>query len=67
MMRKSDKLPSDPLDSFVDAAAQVLDLPLDPAWRGAVKANLSVILSQAALFADFSLPDDAEPAPVFTA
>lgn len=60
-------MPSDPLDSFVDAAAQVLDLPLDPAWRGAVKANLSVILSQAALFADFSLPDDAEPAPVFTA
>ncbi len=67
MIQRSDKLPSDPLDSFVDAAAQVLDLPLDPAWRGAVKANLSVILSQAALFADFSLPDDAEPAPVFTA
>jgi hypothetical protein len=67
MIQRSDQLPSDPLDSFVDAAAQVLDLPLDPAWRGAVKANLSVILSQAALFADFSLPDDAEPAPVFTA
>jgi hypothetical protein len=67
MIQSSDQLPSDPLDSFVDAAAQVLDLPLDPAWRGAVKTNLGVILSQAALFADFSLPDEAEPAPVFAA
>jgi hypothetical protein len=61
------KSPSDPLESFVDAAAQVLDLPVDPAWRGAVKENLSVLLRQAALFQDFSLPDETEPAPVFIA
>jgi hypothetical protein len=67
MTLRSDKSPSDPLDVFLDAAAQVLDLPVDPAWRAAVKANLSVILSQAALFADFSLPDEAEPAPIFIA
>jgi hypothetical protein len=57
----------DPLDALVDAAAHALDLPVEPAWKGAVKANLAVTLAFAASFADFPLPDDAEPAPVFTA
>jgi Protein of unknown function (DUF4089) len=57
----------DPLDDFVDAAAGALDLPVAPAWRGAVKANLAVTFALAELFADFPLPDDAEPAPVFSA
>ena len=58
---------SDPLDSFVDAAAHALDLKIEPAWKGAVKINLEVTLALAALFADFPLPDDAEPAAVFSA
>ena len=57
----------DQLDAFVDAAAHALALPLDPAWRPAVKTNLDVTLRLAAAFADFPLPDDAEPAPVFVA
>ena len=57
----------DPLDAFVDAAAHALALPVEPAWKGAVKANLVVTLALAASFADFPLPDDAEPAPVFVA
>jgi hypothetical protein len=57
----------DPLDSFVDAAAHALDLKIEPAWKGAVKINLEATLALAALFADFPLPDDAEPAPVFSA
>jgi hypothetical protein len=57
----------DALDSFVGAAAAALDLPLDPAWTGAVRTNLAVTLALAAAFADFPLPDDAEPAPVFVA
>ena len=36
-------------------------------WQPAVKANLEVTLKHAALVAEFELPDDAEPAPVFTA
>ena len=55
------------LDNFVDAAAHALDLKIEPAWKGAVKTNLEVTLALAALFADFPLPDDAEPAPVFAA
>ena len=58
---------NDPLDDFIDAAARALDLPLEPAWRPAVKANLLVTLRQAALVSEFVLPDDAEPAPVFRA
>jgi hypothetical protein len=57
----------DPLDSFVDAAAHALDLKIEPAWKDAIKINLEVTLALAALFADFPLPDDAEPAPVFSA
>jgi hypothetical protein len=32
-----------------------------------VKANLDVILKHAAVVAEFELPDEAEPAPVFKA
>ena len=57
----------DPLDAFVDASAQALDLKVEPAWRGAIKANLAVTFALAAQFTDFPLPDDAEPAPIFSA
>jgi hypothetical protein len=55
------------LDSLIDASARALALPLEPAWKGAIRTNLDVTLRMAAAFADFPLPDDAEPAPVFTA
>jgi hypothetical protein len=57
----------DPLDAFIDAAARALALPLEPAWKPAIKTNLDVTLRLAASFADFPLPDDTEPAPVFVA
>ncbi len=55
------------LDAYIDAAARVLDLPIAPEWRPAVKANLQVTLRLAALFCELELPDEAEPAPVFEA
>jgi Protein of unknown function (DUF4089) len=65
---KSVKPPApDPLDDFIVAAARVLALPLEPAWRPAIRANLEVTLRFAALVAELALPDEAEPAPVFTA
>jgi hypothetical protein len=57
----------DPLDDLVAAAGHALALPIEPAWRPAIKFNLEVNLRLAASFADFPLPDDAEPAPVFVA
>ena len=54
-----------PLDEFIAAAARALDLPLEPAWLPAVKANLEVTLRLATVVADFELPDTTEPAPVY--
>jgi hypothetical protein len=59
--------PREPLDAFIEAAARVLALPVEPQWRAAIKANLEVNLRLATFVADFALPDEAEPAPVFTA
>jgi hypothetical protein len=56
-----------PLDDLIAAAAHALALPIEPAWTPAIKFNLEVNLRLAASFADFPLPDDAEPAPVFVA
>jgi Protein of unknown function (DUF4089) len=58
---------NEPLDVYVQAAAHVLELPLPPVWRDSVAANLQTSLRLAASFADFPLPDGAEPAPVFGA
>lgn len=55
------------LDAVIDALAPALGLRIDPAWREAVRANLAVTLRMARQVEDFALPDEAEPAPVFTA
>ena len=57
----------DDLDALVDAAVATMGLPIEPAWKPAIKANLQVSLRLAALVEEFELPDDAEPAPVFEA
>ena len=58
---------TDTLDDFIAAAARALGLALDPEWGPAVKGNLIVTLHHAATVAEFELPDEAEPAPVFRA
>lgn len=55
------------LDAFMDSAAVILGLRIEPDWRGPVRANLAVTFRMAAMLADFPLPDEAEPAPVFVA
>jgi hypothetical protein len=56
-----------PLEEFIVCAAAALGLPLEEAWKPAVKAHLEVTLRHAAAVTEFKLPDDAEPAPVFEA
>ena len=58
---------ADPLDDYITAAAAALTLPLDPAWRPAVRLHLDITLRLAGLVGELALPDDAEPAPVFRA
>jgi hypothetical protein len=55
------------LDAYIDASAVVLGLTIAPEWRAAVRANLATTFRLGALVAEFELPDEAEPAPVFTA
>ena len=61
------KTHSDTLDKLIDASVASLDLPIDPAWKPTIKANLQVALHLAASVAEFKLSDEVEPAPVFEA
>jgi len=58
---------SDPLDAYIESAAAALKIPIEPAWRAEIRANLEVTFRLAALVGEKELPDDAEPAPVFEA
>jgi hypothetical protein len=58
---------TDALERLMVAGAQALALPLAEAFKAGVKSNLQALLVHAALVEEFSLPDDAEPAPVFRA
>jgi hypothetical protein len=58
---------TDSLDDYIDAAAKALALPVEDAWKPAVRANLEVSLRLARLVDEFPLPDETEPASVFAA
>lgn len=53
--------------TLVMTAGQALALPIEASWHAAVTFNLQLLLKHAALVEQFSLPDGAEPAPVFRA
>jgi hypothetical protein len=55
----------DALEEFIDAGARALGIPVEPQWKPGIRANLQVTLRVAAMVAEFELPDEAEPAPVF--
>lgn len=57
-------VPSDEaLDDFMQAAAKLLVLSIDPAWSDGVRSNLATAVMMARFVSDFPLPDGAEPAP----
>jgi hypothetical protein len=58
---------ADPLDEYIDAVAKALALPIEDAWRPAVRANLEVSLRLARMVDDFALPDEIESASVYSA
>jgi hypothetical protein len=58
---------SDPLDDYIDAVGTALALPINDAWKPAVRANLEVSFRLARLVDEFPLPDETEPASVYTA
>jgi hypothetical protein len=52
-------------EAYVDAAAALIGLPIDPAHRAGVVVNIERLAQMAALVMEFALPEEAEPAPVF--
>jgi hypothetical protein len=58
---------ADPLDDYIDAVAKALGLPVEDAWKPAVRVNLEVSLRLARLVDEFALSDQTEPASVFAA
>ena len=58
---------ADHLDLYIDAVSKALALPVEEVWRPAVRANLEVSLRLARLVDEFALPDEIEPASVYTA
>jgi hypothetical protein len=55
------------IDDYIAAVAKALNLPIEDAWRPAVRTNLEVSLRLAKLVDEFPLPDETEPASVFVA
>jgi Protein of unknown function (DUF4089) len=58
---------ADPLDDYIDVVSKALAMPVEDAWKPAVKANLEVSLRLARLVDEFTLSDETEPASVFAA
>jgi len=57
---------ADSLDHYIDSVAKALDLRVEDAWRPAVRANLEVSLRLGRLVDEFTLPDEAESASVYS-
>jgi hypothetical protein len=58
---------TDLLDDYIDAIGKAMALPMEDAWKPAVRANLDVSLKFSRMVDEFPLPDETEPASVFAA
>jgi hypothetical protein len=58
---------SDTIDDYIASVAKALALPIEDAWKPAIRANLEVSLRLGKLVDEFPLPDETEPASVFVA
>jgi Protein of unknown function (DUF4089) len=57
----------DELDAFIEAGCRLLAIPIRDEWRAAIRLHLAISLDHARNVGTFGLPDDTDPAPVFTA
>ena len=54
-------------EAYIKAAAALLRLPIESAWLPGVRNHLAVTLRLGELLAEFDLPDESEPAPIYRA
>ena len=66
-MSERNEPPAGGLDAYIEAAAGLLAIPLDPTWIGAIGSNLAVLRAAAAHVAEFPLADAVDAAPVYEA
>jgi hypothetical protein len=57
----------DDIDVFIEAGCRLLGIPLRDEWRETIRLHLALSLDHARHVDAFDLPDEADPAPVFTA
>jgi Protein of unknown function (DUF4089) len=55
------------LDAFITAGTALLDLPVEPEWRPALRLHLAISMTHAQTVLAFPLADESDPAPVFAA
>ncbi len=60
-------MPTDSMDTYIDAVADALALPVEAAWKPAIRANLDVTLKMARMVQEFPLPDEIEQASIYQA
>jgi hypothetical protein len=53
------------LDAWISSGAALLDIPIQPEWRAAIRLHLTITFGHAGTVLAFKLPDEADPAPVF--
>ncbi|MFB9261745.1 DUF4089 domain-containing protein [Bradyrhizobium erythrophlei] len=58
---------ADHLDDHINTVAAAMALKIEDAWRPSVRANLEASLRLARLVDEFPLPDESEPASIFSA
>ena len=57
---------TDDLDAFIASGTRLLGLTIRPEWREAIRLHLSISLGHARAVAEFPLPDETDPAAVFS-
>jgi hypothetical protein len=67
MQEQKAEMAEDSLDDYIDAVSKALRLPVKEAWKPSVRANLEISMRLTRQVDEFTLPDEAEPASVFTA
>lgn len=56
----------DEFDAFIEAGCRLLGIAIRDEWREAIRLHLAISLDHARNVDTFDLPDDTDPAPVFT-
>jgi hypothetical protein len=55
------------LDAYIAGGTALLGIPVRPGWQAAIRQHLAVSFTLGRVVLEFPLPDEADPAPVFSA